>query len=155
MLYKAFKETAKKNLNEMAIVGAEPLMYERVLSLVDKWASIFESGARAAALIVLPRCGEIPILQLALNKADCVFACADVAWPKARLKDVMEQLRPLWILSFNDFSEFGYEKKMIIDEINIWVRINDSSLFEAEVSHVFFSSGSTGIPKSIICMIKA
>jgi acyl-coenzyme A synthetase/AMP-(fatty) acid ligase len=148
MLYEAFDEAASTYTDLKALGGINGLTYRELSAEVIEWSFVFETGPRTSTLIILPRIKWLPIIQLAVNRANGIFACADVSWPTARIQEIIRQLEPRWICSMG--GEFlGYEQRLTKEGVTIFERVSASKQLEAPISHVCFSSGSTGAPKGI------
>ena len=118
---------------------------------VSLLAAHLKGDEHAAALIIGPKVTDTVLWQLACNKAGKVFIPCDSATPDARLADILTRTRPRWILSNSrkDFASAGYALSGQEGLFQVWAT-EGFSQYPQDVSHIIFSSGSTGVPKAIL-----
>lgn len=151
-LFEAFCATAIVNPGFPAIVAGDVrYTYVQALVRIGELSEHLNGVGHNAALIIGPKSSDTVLWQLACNKAQKVFIPCDDATPPARLADIVKRTRPKWILAGGnrDFSEQGYKATGKIGNHRMWVTA-DFRDYPKEVSHIIFSSGSTGIPKAIL-----
>lgn len=151
-LFEAFCAAALANPGAPAIVGGDArYTYLQALARVTELSEKLNGARRSAALIIGTKSADTVLWQLACNKVHKVFIPCDDATPPARLADIVERTRPKWILAggARDFVEHGYVAAGRIGTHQMWVTA-DFREYPDEVSHVIFSSGSTGVPKAIL-----
>jgi nonribosomal peptide synthetase DhbF len=151
-LYEAFAAAAFAQPGAPAIVSREGrLTYMQALARVSTLSDELTGAKRNAALIIGTKSADVVLWQLACNKADKVFIPCDDATPAARLADIVTRTRPRWILSngTRDFVDLGYAETGRVGNLRMW-KTADFREYADEVSHIIFSSGSTGAPKAIL-----
>ena len=151
-LYNAFRLVASKHPQTWAIIGGNIRhRYAQALMRVRELEVHLDGEARAAALIIGAKSADTVLWQLACNKAGKVFIPCDSATPVARVADIVQRTRPRWILSNDnrDFSEAGYVERSQEGLFKVWTK-PDFAVYPEDVSHIIFSSGSTGAPKAIL-----
>lgn len=151
-LYTAFREIAEKYPTRLALVGddAEHTYHDALMRIAELGQHLAGDG-HAAVLVVEPKQCDTVLWQLACNQAGQVFVPCDASTPAARLSAILRRTQPRWIVSDfgRDFSAEGYLVLGEVDRHRIWSR-PEFLRYDPQVSHVIFSSGSTGQPKAIL-----
>ena len=117
------------------------------------------SSSGTAIAMLVPRSWAWPVSIVAARSAGTVFAPLDPDQPDARIQGVLERLRPSSIVCFAaDAARFGREGDERIDvlapgqgfEDLVVLKRADARTMPKDVSHVFHTSGSTGMPKGVL-----
>lgn len=151
-LFEAFCATALANPGGSAIVsGAARYTYLQALGRITELAGMLTGAQRNAALIVGTKTADTVLWQLACNRTHKVFIPCDNAMPAARLADIVERTRPRWIIAGGNrsFGALGYVPMAMAGTHQMWIS-EDCLDYPDAVSHIIFSSGSTGAPKAIL-----
>jgi acyl-coenzyme A synthetase/AMP-(fatty) acid ligase len=152
-LYQAFKGVAEQHPSHVAIqASGERFTYGEALSHIEEWSDFLGNDRQqAAGLIALEKTERIVWLQLALNKNKCIFATTDLTIPKERRRRFLDVLNPKWVFSQPGAEPLAFEGFRFIGEfknVDVWER-GVSTTYPTSVSHVCFSSGTSGQPKAI------
>lgn len=137
---------------DTAIVGDDrTYSYMSLLESVKNLAREMYDGQHAAVLILGEKCAATVVFQLACNAAQQVFVPCDAATPSGRLQGIIERVRPRLILDTPeaDHSQRGYVRQGRWLGHDVW-RSASFLTYANSVSHIVFSSGSTGSPKAIL-----
>lgn len=151
-LISAFRETANRNPDELALVGpGATYTYGGAGARIDELSLHLTGAGRQAVLIIGPKGCDTVLWQLACNQAGKVFIPCDTATPPARVAAIVTRTRPGWIVADvdRDFAEAGYQMAGDVGQNRLWRR-DGAREYDAQVSHLIFSSGSTGEPKAIL-----
>lgn len=119
------------------------------------------SGAPSgtAVAVLVPRSWAWPAAIVGTRSADTVFAPIDPDQPDARIDGILDRLRPSAVVCMKaDVERFQRDGDLIVDvlapgplfEDLVVLRRPDPKTFSADVSHVFHTSGSTGMPKGVL-----
>lgn len=146
-MFKNFKEIAKKYPNKVAIVSSDKsFTYSEILEYIVNISKNFQEKNKAG-IIFLPKNEYSIIFQLALNFSGNIFTPIDIKTPIDRVKEIINQLNPEWIITSQSFD--GYFPLKKFDNFSI-LKSSNGKVYNKDVSHIYFSSGSTGLPKGIL-----
>ena len=93
--------------------------------------------------IKLNRSEKLVIAILAIFKTGAAYVPLDIGWPNRRLKEILEDVKPNFILDNSVLDQF-YKQEFLSSD-NPGVNIDVSSL-----AYIIFTSGSTGKPKGVM-----
>ena len=158
-IYKEFKKVAGERLNNIALVDdVKTFVYGDVLNEINKLENLFSFKERNAILIATEKSCYSIILMLLANKNNQVFIPVDSDIKKERFDYILSVCRPKYIIvnAKSDVEENVFIENKNFDCIKkynnlLLLKSKESNYikYDKKVSHVFFSSGSTGIPKGI------
>jgi non-ribosomal peptide synthetase component F len=151
-LIAAFRAVVALNPNGMAVVGPDATYtFRQALERIDELSLHLGGRKHESVLIIGPKNCDTVLWQLACNQAGKVFIPCDTATPAARVALVVRRTGPGWIVADvdRDFGDAGYQLVREVGSHRLWHRDNPRE-YDAHVSHVIFSSGSTGEPKAIL-----
>lgn len=158
-LHEAFAERVALHPDRVAIRSGETVLtYAELNSRAERWADfLWDRGMRPKHIVpvVARRSAELVVAVLAVLKTGAAYALLDPTWPIARLEEVVGLLpTPLVI----DMSGQG-----LIAGVPTWrpETLSDqpvssqpsdvrSAVTAAAAACVFFTSGSTGVPKGAV-----
>lgn len=151
-LISAFQEVANLRRNELALVGpGVAYTYGEALARIDQLSLHLMGAKREAVLIIGPKGCDTVLWQLACNQKGKVFIPCDIATPPARVTSIVTRTCPGWIVADvdRDFADAGYQLVGEAGRNCVWRR-DGGREYDPRVSHLIFSSGSTGEPKAIL-----
>lgn len=148
-MYSLFKKIVQKYPENIAIVNEyNRYNYLEFDRLINDCKSELNTEHKSV-LIYLNRSEYLIAFQLAVNATKNVFTCLDIETPIDRVNKIINQLNVTWIISTEDFSRLGYSKKSSNENYTVWYKEKQKS-YAKNISHIYFSSGSTGEPKGIL-----
>ena len=148
MIFKALINNIKKHENISLVHNDKKYSYSELVNKVLLIQNLLKDKNKAG-LIYLPKNEYTIIFMLALNAGNNVFTTLDINTPIDRVKEIITQLKPKWIISLESFSDLGFNEIEKNDNYTIFKK-EDSLTYNNKVSHIYFSSGSTGKPKGIL-----
>lgn len=153
-LFRAFQDTAAPHAGRPALVCAQKTWsYADLLQAVHAAAAVLRSvgASREAVALHLPKSANLIVWQLAANSADVVFALIDPALPCARQEVMADKLQPRLQVTLPHAAPAGkgWALSQQLDGVWLWRR-DQAHRYPEPVSHIYFSSGSTGEPKAIL-----
>lgn len=148
-MFEEFKKSKEKYTSKTALIFEDmSYSYEEIYNMVLELIPYFNDKNKSG-VIFLEKNEFSVIFQLVLNKSNNNFTCLDIATPKERVLEIVNQLQSQWIISLHDFFSEGYILKSSSAKYKIWEKKSEK-IYNNEVSHIYFSSGSTGKPKGIL-----
>jgi amino acid adenylation domain-containing protein len=167
-LHEIFEEQVSKNAAALAIsFRGEKLTYGELNEQSNQLAHALRSlGSEADGKVaVMLDTGSRQITALlGVLKAGCTFICLDPNYPRSRLKQILEEVRPAIVIT--DSTCFEWHRSLLdqcrddfssailsIDEINLnsYPKSNpDITVSPEAAAYIVFTSGSTGRPKGIV-----
>ncbi|WP_256814651.1 MULTISPECIES: amino acid adenylation domain-containing protein [Pseudomonas] len=163
-IFTGFLEQAERSAQAPAIVSQEGTCTYRALEAISRGIAAFliESGVRQGDRIVIvsSRCAGLVYAMLGASRAGAIFTVADMAYPKARIAQIIRTLRPAFIL-------LGGAAQVELDDASIQVERVPEPVGEAlsrfapythalpsvdpgQPAYITFTSGSTGEPKGVV-----
>jgi acyl-CoA synthetase (AMP-forming)/AMP-acid ligase II/SAM-dependent methyltransferase len=113
----------------------------------------------APVAVMVPRSWAWPVSIVATRSAGTAFCPLDPDQPDARIEGVLERLRPCAVVCFaSDVDRFSKPGDLRVDVLAPGPTFEDLVVLKregardlpADVSHVFHTSGSTGMPKGVL-----
>jgi amino acid adenylation domain-containing protein len=160
-IYRHFERYAQEFPQSIAITfGEAQISYGELNSQANQLANYLISQnvkpQDCVGVFVDPG-SEILIAILAIHKINAVYVPIDTEYPLGRINTIVEQVTPVAILCASDrFSEI--DENFDLNIINLFAldlssgdRSNlDYFCSPDSVSHIFFTSGTTGTPKGVV-----
>jgi non-ribosomal peptide synthetase component F len=150
-IFDAFQITAAQQSHAPALADdVHHYTYAQALQAVQHLATFIDVPEHGAVLIAGAKQVGTVLWQLACSKAEQVFVPCDAAMPRPRMMEMIRRIQPRWIVDdpHQDHAAQGYVE--VRQELGYRIWVSDSfKEYDLEVSHVVFSSGSTGEPKAI------
>lgn len=146
-------------------VDQEKISYSRLLSISDKISSILIQHACPAETVVAVATGNRLLniyAMIGIFNARCVFVPVDASLPQKRMQAVLKELQPAFLITTTAdnmtaiASDYSSARVILADELlevtwNAIAEPFDYPAFEEKDSvYIYFTSGSSGIPKGII-----
>ena len=154
-LFKNFARVAKKFPNNIAMVCEnENITYQDSIVKIKQIASVFDGYKKRSVTLFLPKSINLLLFQLAVNRSDNVFTNVDIHTPVRRLENIVNQNESHWIVTATDvdiskFENINMREALRTQYFIVWETDFDR-VYEKDVTHIYFSSGSTGEPKGIL-----
>uniref|UniRef100_A0A6T6VJ03 Carrier domain-containing protein n=1 Tax=Hemiselmis tepida TaxID=464990 RepID=A0A6T6VJ03_9CRYP len=146
--------------------------HAEVHALAEKIAAILgaaSSGASSSVVaIVLPRSPAMTVAQLAVFKAGLTFAPLDPEWPVERHHGILDELKPLAIITDTEQATPPYERTALLridtaGAVKVAPSVAEPLVKKAETKlagaggqlppnecmYIMYTSGSTGRPKGV------
>lgn len=161
LIHEAVADQARSRPSAVAIVHREERIdYATLDAAADAYASaLHASGVRSGTLVpvLLPRTPQLVAVLLAVLKCGAAYAALDRRWPRERINQVSRLARPGIMVT--DAAGAG-----ACGEVTRWT-VPDEPLRQAaargdrppytrvdsaQPATIFFTSGSTGIPKGVL-----
>lgn len=110
-------------------------------------------GGKCPVLLKLEKSIDALIALVAVLKAGCFYTFADPNSPKERLDKIIQVLSPSLIISHEDYSG-GNHLRMIQNYEGLSIdkallESIDEGIIDCDLAYIFFTSGSTGLPKGV------
>lgn len=148
MIFKTLINNTKKYECTSLVHNEKKYSYSELINQVSLIKELLKDKNKAG-LIYLPKNEYVIMFMLALNEGNNVFTTLDINTPIDRVHEIINQLKPKWIISLESFSDLGFNEIEKNKNYKI-VTKEDSLTYNEKVSHIYFSSGSTGKPKGIL-----
>ena len=140
--------------------GDEAMTYADLEQRSNRLASILrKNGATRGELVgvCVDRSTEMLVSLLAVAKAGAAYVPLDPAYPDARLTAILEDARPIVMLSHSAIAHRWHASRtrmLLLDELELQLAdessvLTPSDVGPADLAYVIFTSGSTGKPKGV------
>lgn len=106
-------------------------------------------------VVAVPPSLEILIAILALHKLGAVYVPLDPGFPANRIAVILAEVEPRYVLGLADNSFLPVDARDLFIDLaaptDVAVEINpEVSLSPSDISHIYFTSGTTGKPKGVV-----
>ncbi|HEY4460900.1 MAG TPA: non-ribosomal peptide synthase/polyketide synthase [Pseudonocardiaceae bacterium] len=101
------------------------------------------AGPGATVALLLPRSPESVVATIAVTKTGAAFLPIDPAYPAARISQLIDDARPLFVLGPDDLAATGAEHDPRDADRTVPLRA-------AHVAYMIYTSGTTGTPKGVL-----
>jgi D-alanine--poly(phosphoribitol) ligase subunit 1 len=161
LIHAAFSRHAAAQPDVTALIhdGIE-ISYRTLDAASDAYAAELSArgvGMGAIIPLVLPRSPQLVAVQLAVLKSGAAYANIDVDWPAARQSAIFRQIAPKVVVTRQgecpegDFDILGLAAEDITTEVaGTTADFTPAAVDSADPATVFFTSGTTGVPKGVI-----
>ncbi|CAM3840104.1 Linear gramicidin synthase subunit C [Pseudomonas reidholzensis] len=166
-IFHGFLQQARRTPEATAIIAAHATCSYRQLERISQGiaAYLLERGAREGdrVVIVASRCAGLVYAMLGASRAGLTFTVADVAYPAARVEQIVRTLEPAFVLLCGD-AEVGFAAGPALPQ-RVSVPEAPTEAFDqfacdqqtrlpevdpTQPAYITFTSGSTGEPKGIV-----
>jgi len=167
-IYRHFEQQAQKYPDSIAIAfGKQEITYRELNAKANKLANYLIAQnvqPQDCVGVFIEPSPDILVAILAIHKINAVYVPIDTEYPLGRIKTIIEQVTPSVIIVKSDCQEIPLTSLTEIDsnfaaktinlpELNL-SKYNDENLDYAceidGISHIFFTSGTTGTPKGVV-----
>lgn len=147
--------------DEGALTGSEVLMKSEALAL-----RLAQAGAKGGTIVAIsaPRGLDLVVGLCGILRSSSAYIPLDTEYPKERIRLLLEDAKPVIVLTVGQTSEIG-ELAEEIGAINLRIDLEDTApRFAAEkqpnprpddTAYVLHTSGSTGRPKGVVVSHRA
>lgn len=158
-IHNFFDEISKKYPNNIAIKCENiSLTYEELGHKSNKLAhKLRDLGVKKGEIVgvMLPRCPEVIIAQLAILKAGGAYLCIDPELPVARIDYMLDETKIKILISEEKISQYINFFNIIVNPFNEANYSQKSNNLENintpnDLAYIIYTSGSTGIPKGVL-----
>ncbi|HEX6355903.1 non-ribosomal peptide synthase/polyketide synthase [Actinophytocola sp.] len=140
------------------------LTYAEVDERANRLAHLLISqgvGPEACVALTLPRSADLVVAAMAVLKAGAAYLPIDLAYPAERLALIIDDARPVLVLTTTDASDRTDVAQLVLDEPTVIDALAGSPtgdptdsdrvrpLSPANAAYVIYTSGSTGRPKGV------
>jgi amino acid adenylation domain-containing protein len=160
-IYRHFEQYAQKFPESIAVTfGEAQISYGELNSQANQLANYLISQnvkPQDCVGVLIDPGSQILVAILAIHKINAVYVPIDTEYPLGRIKTIVEQVAPSAIICASDrFSEI--DDNFDLNIINLFTldlslgdRFNlDYPCSPDSISHIFFTSGTTGTPKGVV-----
>lgn len=140
------------------VCGDKSITYSEFDEVANKLASqILRANLKnQPILVILPKCIEVLIAFLAVAKSGNFYTLLDDTTPNERIEQVISVLNPKLIITKRDL-KFDFADLVVIyhDEFDKFsidkdaLKLARDAHIDTNLLYVFFTSGSTGVPKGV------
>ncbi|XP_033330320.1 nonribosomal peptide synthetase ebony [Megalopta genalis] len=169
LLHKLFKETAANYSNRLAIYHEDDhgkeytISYGELSELTNGIARVLrkfakpESSSQSLVAVCMKPSHRLPTVLLAIVKAGMAYLPLDVEFPMTRIKHVLQEARPLMVLTEEGADQSIYDGTMTMtyEELSERARQEEKDDLDhpenpEQLAIVLYTSGSTGTPKGVL-----
>jgi non-ribosomal peptide synthetase component F len=160
-IYRHFERYAQEFPESIAVTfGETQISYGELNSQANQLANYLISQnvkpQDCVGVLVDPG-SQILVAILAIHKINAIYVPIDTEYPLGRIKTIVEQVAPVAMICASDrFSEINDNFELnIINlftlDLSLGDRLNlDYPCSPDSISHIFFTSGTTGTPKGVV-----
>jgi len=158
-IHQLFEEQVKKTPDQIAVVYEnERMTYSELNVAANRLASYLSSqGAQEDQSVALfvERGLDMIIGLLAISKTGATYLPLDPIYPKARLTMIVEDAKPVILLtqrSLTDSAPESSAKLIFIDNQSVYEKTSSNNLSfgnSQKPAYILYTSGSTGKPKGV------
>ncbi len=161
-VHELFEEQVRRTPNAVAVVHEEvPLSYEELDARANHLACYLqEKGVRAGepVVILLRRCIELIVCEIAVLKCGAVYVPIDTQWPTERQAFVVRDCGARLVLTDGSAASCDVPGTEQVDVLGVSLRQRSigrpadqpPSVSSRESAYVMYTSGSTGEPKGVV-----
>ncbi|MFY1669583.1 AMP-binding protein [Plantactinospora sp. WMMB334] len=158
-IHERFRAQATRSPASTAMVHGERIVdYQTLDAASDAVAvTLARAGVTAGAYVplVMPRSPELAATLLGILKIGACYAALDPAWPRARIAALADRLGAPLLLPLGATAPPGTPSRHLPDgDVALWAKRGvhpDRPVVDASSpATVFFTSGSTGVPKAVV-----
>ncbi|XP_076649113.1 nonribosomal peptide synthetase ebony [Halictus rubicundus] len=169
LLHKLFREAAENYSNQLAIYHEDDrgkehtTSYSELNGLTNAIARVLrkfekpECSSQSLVAVCMKPSHRLPVVLLAIVKAGMAYLPLDVEFPMSRIKHVLQEARPLMVLTEEGADQSIYDGTMTMTYEEVAERAlheskDDLDLQESpeQLAIVLYTSGSTGTPKGVL-----
>jgi amino acid adenylation domain-containing protein len=117
-------------------------------------------GPGCVVPVLGPRSARLVVAQLAVLKCGAAYACVDERWPAARVTNILRQVAPVLVVADGPQHAAGFAVHRLpaADLTAVAARggrVAEPAIRDTMPATVFFTSGTTGGAKGIVCPHRA
>lgn len=169
LLHKLFREAAANYTNQLAIYHEDDdgkeftISYGELNGLTNAIARVLrkfdgpECSSQSLVAVCMKPSHRLPVVLLAIIKAGMAYLPLDVEFPMTRIKHVLQEARPLMVLTEEGADQSIYNGTMTMTYEELVERALhegkddlDHQESPEQLAIVLYTSGSTGTPKGVL-----
>ena len=156
-------ETSEKFPDNIAYSDTkESFTFKSVREIARKTATAILdlTESRSAVVVYMKKCAAVPVVFMGVSYAGCYYTPIDSQMPLDRVRLILDTLNPSAVIydktTKAKIEELGLSDKALSYDDIMGVDIDDAKLkavrenaSASDLLYVFFTSGSTGVPKGV------
>jgi amino acid adenylation domain-containing protein len=158
LIHRAFLNVARTRPQILAVSAPSGQLTYGELELQSRriTSGLIRRGAKRGDVVAIlaERESEVIASMLACARSGFVFTVMDLAYPPARIAQLLDIARPALVIACGNISETGVMWRgpfVIAEQCQILESFPSTDIAGNDAAYLLFTSGSTGFPKCISC----